>query len=930
LITIAVRGEGGTMAEVAPFELFFAAVHNGLVPLPWQRRLARLVAEEGWPDRIGVPTGLGKTACIDVALWVLAGQTNLAPAERSVATRIWYVVNRRLLVDAATAHGERVAGLLAHPESLIEQWPQAGAEHTAVLRAVGAALASMATLGVADGPLHVARLRGGAELGARSPDASQPTLVFATVPMFASRWMFRGYGTSVSMRPVDAALAGLDTLVLLDEAHLAAALSGLVEPLSACDPGDPGRLLAPGRSRPRLVALTATGANTANGFDLDDEDLAHPVVRERLDAPKPTRLVETTKKALAATLAASAAELTDDARRSSCLVFANTPARARAVHSLLADKGGEQDLVLVTGRMRDREADVIRARLLNPTTGVPAGRTGPFPERPLVVVATQTLEVGADLDVDALVTETAGVRAVVQRFGRLNRLGTFPEAAAVICHAPDLVEPLYGEEPAGVWRRLSAADQPVVLSPAVISTVLGPPADAPARGAEPLPGLVWEWAKTSVAPPGEAPTEAYYAPDDQDVTRVAVCWRAHRPAPGVALNPPITAGESIDIPIWELREVFSTRGLTGVSRLTADRASLESVTPDRMRPGDVVVLDANDGLYDQFGWNPDATEPVLDSAILHAGVLPLTTAVFANLVADHDDRAGLDSLLADLEAAEADDGPVPGYDETWVVKVLDALRAARPHAWVSEPEWATFCSRLRGVVVRPVGDVAYLPTAPSARQRQATVRADAFDQLSFDATSVSLREHLGSVGEAAGLIARRVGLPAEVVAAVEAAGRWHDLGKLDSRFQRWLDPKVTATQPLAKSSLSRYEIEAARIAAGWPRGGRHEAISVQLVHAWLAGQELPDMDDDLVIHLVVSHHGHGRPTVPVAADETNPHVDAVIDGTTVRVRADLASPDWTQPARFRRLCERYGYWGLAFLETVLRQADQAASSAVVA
>jgi len=35
--------------------------------------------------------------------------------------------------------------------------------------------------------------------------------------------------------------------------------------------------------------------------------------------------------------------------------------------------------------------------------------------------------------------------------------------------------------------------------------------------------------------------------------------------------------------------------------------------------------------------------------------------------------------------------------------------------------------------------------------------------------------------------------------------------------------------------------------------------------------------------------------------------------------------DWEQPERFARLCRRYGRWGLALLESVVRLADMSVS-----
>ena len=77
---------GRTVSSAMPsFAAFYRAL-NGREPFPWQARLAELVADtEEWPVEVGVPTGLGKTACLDIAIWWLALQAERAPADR-VAT----------------------------------------------------------------------------------------------------------------------------------------------------------------------------------------------------------------------------------------------------------------------------------------------------------------------------------------------------------------------------------------------------------------------------------------------------------------------------------------------------------------------------------------------------------------------------------------------------------------------------------------------------------------------------------------------------------------------------------------------------------------------------------------------------------------------------------------------------------------------------
>jgi CRISPR-associated endonuclease/helicase Cas3 len=199
---------------------------------------------------------------------------------------------------------------------------------------------------------------------------------------------------------------------------------------------------------------------------------------------------------------------------------------------------------------------------------------------------------------------------------------------------------------------------------------------------------------------------------------------------------------------------------------------------------------------------------------------------------------------------------------------------------------------------------------------------DALDELS-NSPNAGLNDHLAAVGELAARIARAVGLPEPTAEALNTGGRLHDLGKADPRFQRWLGN--SAPEPAAKSLMAPAAWQGARVAAGWPRGARHELLSGQLLNALTAtGLTLPD--PDLVRHLVLTHHGHGRPSCPT----TRPapiHTAVTLDDHGVTAVTDPGDADWDQPERFQRLCEQYGYWGLALLEAILRQADHRVSAA---
>ncbi len=910
------------------FTEFYRAI-NERDPFPWQTRLASCVAsKEQWPTEIGIPTGLGKTACLDIAVWWLASQSDRVPKLRTAPTRIWWVVNRRLLVDSTAAHARDIASALRNPASV-------GSDTTAreVIERVADRLRALWVDPDAS-PLDVISLRGG--IASRPPtDPARPTVILCTLPMYGSRLLFRGYGSS--RWPVDAAMAGTDSLVLLDEAHLAGHLRTLIPALAACS-ATAREVLGPKRSRPTVVSLTATGDPAqSKPFDLDGEDEAHPVVGQRLDARKPLQ-VNMANGEVARRLAEAAVALVQKAPApAACLAFSNTPKTAREAFQVLCNVLPEAEILLLTGRVREREAARIRARILDPATGMATARAADAPRaKHLIVVATQTLEVGADIDAECLVTEACGVRALTQRLGRLNRLGRFPHARATYVHVPPSRSrrvsgsaadidtwPVYGPEPNTVLDRLlksrsGSAAETVDLSPRSVASVLGPPLDDPGHAPEVLPGLLYEWTKTTTPPEGEAPVEPYFSGIAASRLSVALLWRAHVPAPGRRLWPRATDREAIDVPLAEAREAL---GKAVMCRLAPDGVTVEEVSTGDLRPGDRIVVASDTGHMDRFGWNPAASYPVPDASLANLG-LPLDAVAIrrlcgANLSGFVDTALGIAEDDRELDEAERSEA---------VSDILTILGGTPvPTGW-EEAEWTEFIARLRPRVLEPRDEVPRL----LVEQPGDEALNDEFDELSLCPVAVELDHHGHAVGTRARRVAERIGLPDDLREVVERAAKLHDIGKADERFQRWLDPRRESGPLLAKSNAPRHRWEAMRVSSGWPRGGRHEDLSARLVRAWLA--RTPDwgtpLQRDLLVHLVISHHGKGRPMVPPAAGGSTGSVDGVVEGVSITADADLAIVDWEQPNRFRQLQDRLGPWGLALLESVVIRADHAVSAGV--
>src|SRR5262249_28324651 len=88
--------------------------------------------------------------------------------------------------------------------------------------------------------------------------------------------------------------------------------------------------------------------------------------------------------------------------------------------------------------------------------------------------------------------------------------------------------------------------------------------------------------------------------------------------------------------------------------------------------------------------------------------------------------------------------------------------------------------------------------------------------------------------------------------------------------------------------------------------------------------------DDLLLHLIATHHGTARPFAgPVDENEDAPTpFTAALFGSRFQIESaaqDAASWNGPLPERFWRVVRQYGWWGTAYRETVFRLADHAQS-----
>lgn len=540
--------------SVNDFEAFYTALYNK-APFAWQKRLVIQACTQGWPTYIKLPTASGKTAAIDIAIFSLAYQAAVANRPDGIfkaPRRIFFVVDRRIIVNEAYQRASAIAKRLRNVLDAASGATETP-DNQRILTQVASWLRSL-THDLTAPPLDCFELRGGIyrnDAWVRS--MLQPTVLTSTVDQVGSRLLFRGYGVANNSLSIHAALTANDSLIILDEAHCSKPFS---QTMTAIERYRGEKWCIDSVQSPfHFVQMTATppaGLQSKDVLQLTDEDYKIDMVLETRHAcEKPIKLVYLAgakgakqNKALAIKLAAQANELHNVKHRKKIAVVVNRVAIARECFAELEKKHPGR-VQLMIGRMRpiDRDRLTIFLQYEFGSNSQHSGTNSSTEVLPQFVVATQCLEVGADLDFDGMVTQCASLDALRQRFGRLNRLGVTPDACGVIVAPegdvpvadkldPDKpLDPIYGNSLAKTWHWL------VELSGMSVEPTQDASNDSSNHSQERQQYYVDFGIKSlnSLVPTGEALTELIVPSVDAQVLMPAhvdmLCQTSQRPTP---------------------------------------------------------------------------------------------------------------------------------------------------------------------------------------------------------------------------------------------------------------------------------------------------------------------------------------------------------------------------------------------------------------
>jgi len=165
-----------------------------------------------------------------------------------------------------------------------------------------------------------------------------------------------------------------------------------------------------------------------------------------------------------------------------------------------------------------------------------------------------------------------------------------------------------------------------------------------------------------------------------------------------------------------------------------------------------------------------------------------------------------------------------------------------------------------------------------------------------------LDEHQSRTEKRARRLAKVLSLDQAYEDLLALAARLHDEGKRAERWQRAFNASTNGIYGKTEGPINYRLLD----------GYRHELGSLLRIEDDEGVKKLPPEQRDLLLHVIAAHHGFARPVISTSGCEDKP--PSVLEEKAAEIAL-----------RFARLQARWGPWGLAWWEALLRAADQQAS-----
>ncbi|RJQ72315.1 MAG: type I-U CRISPR-associated helicase/endonuclease Cas3 [Desulfobacteraceae bacterium] len=907
------------------FTDFFCAA-TGNRPFPWQTALYEKFSTGQFPTSANIPTGLGKTSI--VAVWLIA----LALYPHKVPRRLVYVVNRRTVVDQTTAEVEKLRMALSKKPELKEIVDKL------------LALCALPLPAPDSPPLAVSTLRGQfADNREWSADPARPAVIVGTVDMIGSGLLFSRYTAGFKLRPHHAAFLAQDVLLVHDEAHLEPAFQQLLNSVV----GDQKRSNDPRQLW--VIELSATTRLVApiEPFRISKDDEKNEFVNGRLNAVKHLSCVALTDgEKLPVKISALALEHKDSGR--AVLVFIRSVEHATKIAAAL-DKGGLKGKVLtLTGTMRGKERDdlvkkPVFQRFLPESSLIDDAEAA---RGTVFLVATSAGEVGVNISADDLVCDLSTYESMAQRFGRVNRFGKCDDSSITVVYPQEFphtkkisdAEKAVADGKKDAEKKLRKAKESSALDIALENTLellhkLG--GDASPTALEQLPAAERAAAfspqpKMRVATDVQFDAWALTSIRDRIAARPPVAPYLHGEAEWEPPETHIAWREDVDVIKDELLNAYAPEELLAdfplkpheflrdvSSRVLNKIASLAAASSDKTlsmwlipESGEIKVLPISRfaSAFDIYskGSSKRTPEEKREVDALKAEIEDATMILPASL-------GGIKKGL--LSAESAGNSDVTDVSEIENMR----LRIHAPTPDIPEP----YAERYR--LIRSIDTKSGEEEDETESPRRYWLWLEAKKALNAERRTAQHPETLAdhtevTIANAAAIAEKLLPAPTDgepdLRRCLIAAAELHDLGK---NRRQWQFGIGNTTYDSARQETILAKSGGAMHPRNLTENYRHEFGSIADAPASADFAGLTSIERDIVLHLVAAHHGRARPHFP--AEEIFDY-NAAPDVSTV-LAAEV-------PRRFARLQHTFGRWGLAWLESLLRAADYAASAGIVA